>query len=512
MLSCRRILTKKKLPLVSSSSWQHHSLLPSSSSLSSEKEEHQRNHHQPSLRQQHRLYHATQKREILPLIALGTVVFVGRYAWKAKKRMDEEWEEYEWELKQYEKHRARSNPNEDTSKAIAIDMGSLYTKFATSHPKPDVVVSREGDRSFFNGVIYDGDDAMIRSRAALERFFYLPYDAGDGYDEETVKLPWAMLNDPVSQDAGKKTVSDSLEPALKETLDRIDYKPDLGQPLRMIVTAPVHQLHSDTYATTFAGLLPSEPPVVLPDPVASVWGAQTRGLIPSEADSMKPTTLVVDVGGSVTQVAIVKEDVILHSVIVPWGGESFVHEMVQLLLKESKTPLKDARSLSALQFQARTAVAELTNKTRASIHVPYLFPDPGNHHLDTSMSRAVLEQAIHTGIRDHLPYDLIEGVFSPHLPNPNDLSSFFTSIITDVLEKSHQMPSNISHVLLVGGGAKPPMVAQNLKSALFTLMGSEGAAKVVMPEGPLLTEVTVLGAATMLPSYEYSPQYGLQRI
>jgi hypothetical protein len=64
----------------------------------------------------------------------------------------------------------------------------------------------------------------------------------------------------------------------------------------------------------------------------------------------------------------------------------------------------------------------------------------------------------------------------------------------------------------VGGGAKPPAVAQSLRSALFGIMGGDVTSKVVIPDVALQGELTVIGASTMLPSFEYSLEHGLQRI
>jgi molecular chaperone DnaK (HSP70) len=86
------------------------------------------------------------------------------------------------------------------------------------------------------------------------------------------------------------------------------------------------------------------------------------------------------------------------------------------------------------------------------------------------------------------------------------------SCITQVLERGKLVPSDLDRVLLVGGGSKPPAVPQSLRTALFGLMGSDAASKVVIPESALQGELTVIGASTMLPSFEYSPELGLQRI
>ena len=482
-------------------------------------------------------YHSTSKQEILPLVGLAVVAVIGRYSYKAWKRMDDEWEDYQWELQQYEKRIAQTAPNPNTTQSIAIDIGSLYTKLAVSHPVPDVILSKEGDRHFFNGVKYDGE-TVIRGRSALERYFYDEADRGGdpamAIKEGRVELPWDLLTDlSFDLDRTSTVLSDSLSPLWTEATERygqsiIGGNSEESKPgLRVVATIPVSQLHSSSYGETFSALSKTalssakEHTVLLPDPVASIWGAQTRGLVPveTEAESASkpdhpPTMMVIDVGGMTTQLSVIQRDIILYASTIPIGGEDFVKQCIQLMLKESPLPLADARSQSALQIQARLAVAELTSKTRVDVHVPYLFPDPGNHHLDTSISRNVLDQALNAHVQDIAPIiaELDADTLSPHMPTPTDLSSLWMSTITQVLERSHQMPTSVDHVLIVGGGSKPPAMLESLRSALFLLMGSDVSKKIVVPDTALQMELTVLGAATMLPGYDYSVESGLKPI
>ncbi|GKY98317.1 hypothetical protein MPSEU_000789300 [Mayamaea pseudoterrestris] len=452
-----------------------------------------------------RSFHSTRRNEILPLIAAGAVVGIGVYSVKALRRMDEDWDEYQWQLEQYEKQLARTNPTEQVSKAMAIDLGSVYCKLATSHPQPSVVVSREGDRAFFNGIVNDGTH-VIRGRAALERFYY----ATEGDEASLVQMPWISLTE---SNAGE-VVYEAVSPAIKEAIEMLDYRNvKTDEPLRKIVTVPVH--FQDPFVDAFDNVLPDNQATFLPNPVAAIWGAQTRGILPTDDEKIKKakTFLVVDVGGMVTQISIVQKDIVLGSLSIPWGGETYIQILVELLLKDAPIELHDARSLSALQTQARLAIMELSNKTRAAIHVPYLFPDPKNHHLDTTMSRIVVEQAMNEHVNKDLAVDFGDlRVLSPHMPVPTTVSSLFQSLVTQVLEEGRKMPADIDHVLVVGGGSKTHQVQDAVSSTLAMLMGGDGPKKLAIPDSVLQTELTVLGAATMLPSYEYHIDSGLRRI
>lgn len=522
--------------------------------------------------QQHsvRLFHATQPREILPIVGVAVLFILGRYSYKALRRMDDEWEEYQWELQRYDKQQQHQKHAQSMNHqfTLAIDLGSVFTKLATSRPQLDVVVSREGDRSFFTGVAYEENDdhdsatssstnPPARGRTALEQFYYRPlvkssssssetHDENDQQQQQRVQVPWLLMTTHLQHKERSKiqqqvirVMSDSLTPVLEEALDRLDgddeKKNDSAAPTkrrtrRKVVTIPMaHEpLHVlPAIMNTVLRQRPDhddddeeEPPVLLPEPVAAVWGAQVKGLLPTDLDDK--TTLVVDVGGFTTQVSLVQRDRLLHALAIPFGGETLVRLAVDLLVQDAanthpSTPLTDARSLAAIQLQARSAVTELSTHTRVQVHVPYLFPDPQQHHLDTSLSRIVLEQALQQHIRERLTPRLSlhdrdeERVLSPHVPPPTDVSSLLLSVLTQVLEYGHQTPQNIQHILLVGGGSKPPFLSLALRQALVTLMGSEGEKKVILPDSSVKSELTVLGAASMLPGYDYSIDRGLQR-
>lgn len=454
-----------------------------------------------------RSYHATPRREILPVLGAVTVFVIGRYSWRALKRMDAEWEDYQWELQQYEKSKAR-DAETPLSKTVAIDFGSVYSKLAVSYPKPELVVTREGDRYIFNGILYDedagtGNEAILRGRFAMEKFHF-PSNAS----QCSVLLPWVTLD----TDQAQTIVNNVLGPSLDEVLVRLGFGDDNtapdSTPLRSVVTVPANYLYSDSYRNAFADLAP----VFVPDPVAAIWGAQHASLLPSEQDKKGRTTVVVDIGGLITQLSLVQKDVVIASVAFPWGGERWVQLIIDLLQKEGQSDLSDGRSLTALQVHARNALAELSSRTRVHVHVPYLFPDPTKHHLDTEVARQVVEQAIMEDVRDVLVAAAHEkSALSSSLPNPTNLASFWTSALTQLLELSAKTPMDVDHFLLVGGASRFPIVQSSFDVALYNILGPT-TGKFILPEKSLIQELTVTGASTMLPSYGYSVDDGLFRL
>jgi hypothetical protein len=104
----------------------------------------------------------------------------------------------QWEVQQYDKQRAKAGDlAQDTSRTNAIDLGTVYTKMSKSHPKPQILISREGDRAFFNGILYPENsdsgngNAAQRGRAALERFSFETDDNDE--DGDKVRMPWRIF-------------------------------------------------------------------------------------------------------------------------------------------------------------------------------------------------------------------------------------------------------------------------------------------------------------------------------
>lgn len=458
---------------------------------------------QSPIYRQTRAYHATERREILPLIGVGVVLLIGRYSYRALNRMDEEWEEYQWQLKQYERKHGHMDDSVQSIQTMAIDLGTVYSKIASSHMgttgKADVVVSREGDRYFFNGVVLEDEDNAVLGRKALERFFF-----SEGEQASAVQLPWAGLL-TASPDTGK-LVNKVISPVLQETMERLESKQEAT---RFIVTVPSLLAHTDSMSSAFQ-MLTSEVTFV-PDPVAGVWGAQTKGFIPLDEDGKPQKVMVVDVGGYLTQISIVEKDVLQSSLVFPWGGETVVEKAIQVLRDASPERVSDERALSALQVQARSAVAELSTKMQVPVHVPYIFSTPGKHHLDTTLSRSVLEQAVQSEIQELASTDDM-GSLSKHIPTPSNLQMLFLSMVTELLEQNKETPQNINHILLIGGASRVPVVRKSLMEAMSLLMPSDEANRKLVHDVSFAPELTVLGAANILPAYNYDVNKGLVRI
>ena len=569
---------------------------------------------------EHRLYyHTTPKQEIIPVIIIGAaIVVVGiRYSYRAVQRMKEEQEDYQYNLQIYERQQMKYAPPDSTYTTanggtstttgttrgsstdndrpiitMAIDLGTTYMKLATATYRPlspiTVQISREGDRSTFNGVLYEdevNDDPSAVSeattrivkatgRAALERYYY-PNTMEDNDEpnhhrphKDVVSLPFlecSTAQDDTSSSSTTSTslsiVTDVLQSRIAEVMDRIHSSTIPSTTtnktvlVRHVVTVPSIFLYNDTllkmYQQSFIDCCTkysirssqqqqhydtdSSLVTFIPEPVATIWGAQFYSMLPSNLSkdlASIASYCIIDVGGWTSQISIVQNDKIKYTITIPWGGECIIEQLVLLLKQEqqrdsssSTNTLNDSRSLSLLQYHARQAVMGLASQSRVSVHVPYLYADPKQHHMETSIARNVLNQAVEDNIRNLLRHQnstegdttttpwLSNTVLSPHLPTPNNLISLWTSILTQVLEQSGQLPTNVSAVVLVGGGAKYSYVQSTIKDAWDMLTGgiSGSGDKQFHFDASLSSELTVVGAATLPPSFDYSLPKGLIR-
>eukprot|EP00977_Amphora_coffeiformis_P021384 scaffold9272_cov195-Amphora_coffeaeformis.AAC.1 len=416
------------------------------------------NHRQPSTQQPSqpamtiRQYHTTERREILPILAVGGLLVIARYSYRAMNRLEEEWEDYQWQLQKYERKHGAIDASVHSIQTLAIDLGTVYSKIASSHVgttagKAEVVVSREGDRYFFNGVVLEDEEHAVLGRKALERFFF---PEGEQV-VSSVKLPWAGLltDDPNVGDLVSKVIS----PVLQETLERLECKQEAT---RFVVTVPCLLAHTNGFQAAFQSLASESSTSFVPDAVAAVWGAQTKGLIPMDEDGKANKILVVDVGGYLTQLSIVEKDRLQSSLVFPWGGETLVEKAVGVLKEQAPAPIADERALSVLQVQARTAVSELATKMQVPVHAHYIFATPGKHHLDTTLSRSVLEQAVQSEISELATTDDM-GSLSKHMPTPTNLEMLFLSMVTELLERNNEIPQKVDKILLVGGASRFPL-------------------------------------------------------
>ena len=287
------------------------------------------------------------------------------------------------------------------------------------------------------------------------------------------------------------------------------------------------------------------------EPVAIVTGAEYYNLLPpkgnSAAESGSGTSvLVIDVGGSSTCISMVnsEDDTVMYSTSLPFGGDTFIDLLVSHLVQgfyngpndttataaaaseeeasdvilSTKPNLNDATALQRLYESSTTAIHELSNKTRSEINIPYLTMDLETRqpkHLEVGMARTVVNGQVEAWVRDRLvPHlqqhtdnsqsssSLSGAAISQALPPPTNLSTLVSSTIMSSLESTSQTPHDLRAILLVGGGARIPLVREAVNEGVSYLAGDSYAngsgggeeKRLIMPEGEMGEELAVLGA------------------
>ncbi|KAL7530284.1 hypothetical protein ACHAXR_004923 [Thalassiosira sp. AJA248-18] len=271
----------------------------------------------------------------------------------------------------------------------------------------------------------------------------------------------------------------------------------------------------------------------VPEPVAVVSGAEYYNLLPRKNTSLGTSVLVIDVGGASTSVSMVGGDAeVMHSTSLPFGGDTFIDLLVSHLVEgfygrnkdddtsngakttnlSSKPNLNDPTALQRLYEASTTAIHELSNKTRSEINIPYLTMDLETRqpkHLEVGMARTVVNTEVESFVREKLVPHLentnshATSPLSQALPSPTNLSTLFSSTIMSSLEQTSQTPHMLRAILLVGGGARIPLVREAIKEGVGYLAGEayasgsggESTKRLIMPEGEMGEELGVLGAA-----------------
>ena len=489
---------------------------------------------QKQQKQQQRTFHATSKHEILPVLAVGALGLIGRYSWKAWNRMDEEWEDYQWALQEYERLRRKDQDASEVPLTIGVDLGSIYLKLSSmkSGDRADLVPTVQGDRYRFTGLLFDpssssssaATESVMVGRPALAKFFYTPKGSTA---TSPVSIPYRELQS-MSEDEAKTLVQQVVLPAVGEAVERMASdvsRQHQHENVRTVLTLPpiMYNQHKETMFRHQNYHDQSHHTITVPDPVAAIWGAQSVNLLPtpSSKDEVKlSSTLVIDIGGLVTSISLVRHDrVVGTSCLDNIGGESYVQQLAEKILVEAgdDTLRNDPMILALIQSAARDSVVELVQKTSSKVHIPFFFmgrsSSSSDPHLDMSISRNVLDRTVQDSWTPSIiPTLMSDGQLSASLPLPTNAATLFTSAITKVLEESGEVPTNIKHILLVGGGSKLRMFEQAVEEGLLALMGPTSLTITVKPEAALRAELTTLGAAALLPNYDYHYDRGLERV
>jgi hypothetical protein len=423
-----------------------------------------------------RYYHETGKKEIVPIVVGVGLIAVCHYSWRALKRMDEEWRDYQWKLQQYErKHGVINNQSvKYPDGTVAIDLGTFYLKFAKDK---EVLTNREGARFTFGGLVQIDEMTLVGNRA-FEKYYEVPKNLRHMAGQEVEHIPMVVQS------------------GLDEILDRENTN---ISNIRHVATFPPSKW--EAYQNSFSKILTD--PVIIPEPVAAIWGAQAQNEIPHE---LVTPVLVIDIGGFETTFSIVEKNVILSTTTLQIGGDLFVQAIVDYVTDERPTIKNDGMALQRIFLAAHAAIGEINAKSHADLNVPYIGMNMTTRqpeHLQERVPRKVIEQLVESAILSNMDTSKL----SSHMPSPTNLPFLWMSILTSFLEITGLTPIQLSHILLVGGGSKHPLMESTIKECFVTLQGNLD--NLIVPRER--SELVAIGASSLLSTYSYDIEKGLIR-
>lgn len=422
----------------------------------------QQNHGMLLKKQQSSLFHHTAKREILPLIAVGVVAVFGRYAYRAVKRMDDEWQEYEDQLLESGMHPSQQQGQTQDGMTVeanksfqdgflGIDLGSMNFRLSHMPNKdknigPQIIESRAGGRStpalVENSSFSEQGDSPLFGSMAKSKFHerkdqnnapkiqYLRQlisnhssDNGSGNNDKATRFFVAsMAQNALEKVVGTKPNTANKDQSIFSLLN--DPNSFNARPICTYNPSPIQSTSISEEQIPHKKIIeslctPESIPVFIPEPIASSIAAEHFKLV-----SSKSSIAIIDIGGYDLSFSILKPvqgdknsakfpyEIIHHVTIPDIAGDAVQSSMVNLLLRDFKegkggpdqsdyVPL-DGMGLQRLNDAAEGAIMDLSKKTRTSVNIPFLSVNMRMEprHLEMDVSRNVLEQEVNNFLSD----------------------------------------------------------------------------------------------------------------
>jgi molecular chaperone DnaK len=368
------------------------------------------------------------------------------------------------------------------AKVIGIDLGTTNSAMAVIEGgEPTVIPNAEGGRTTPSVVAFTKDGQRLVGAPAKRQqvtnpentIFSIKRFMGRKFDEvsEEMKIvPYEVVkgpNDDVRVKASDKEYAPPEISAMILQKLKTDAEAYLGEPVaEAVITVPAYFNNAQREATKDAGKIAGLNVLrIINEPTAA---ALAYGLEKED----EQTILVFDLGGGTFDVSILELADGVFEVKATngdnhLGGDNFdkaiVDWMVSAFKKDQGIDLAaDRMALQRLYEAAEKAKIELSSTMTTQINLPFVTAtQEGPKHLDLQLTRAKLNELTH---------DLLERTVGP---------------TKQVLTDAGVEPSQIDHVVLVGGMTRMPAVVDKVKE----LIGKEPH-KGVNPD-----EVVAVGAA-----------------
>ena len=348
-----------------------------------------------------------------------------------------------------------------SDRIIGIDLGTTHSCVAIMEGgKPTIIENSEGARTTPSVVAFTKSGERLVGQIAKRQAVTNP----------------ARTVQSIKRDMGTNyrfsidSISHSPEQISAMILQKLkaDAESYLGEKLsKAVITVPAYFNDAQRQATRDAGQIAGLDVMrIINEPTAS---ALAYGLDKLTEES---TILVFDLGGGTFDVSILEItdgvfEVKSTSGNNKLGGDDFDQCVIDWLVSEFKTQtgLDLSNDLMAIQRMKETAEKtkiELSTAMTSDIHLPFLTAnEAGPLHLETQLTRAIFNE---------LTAHLVEACTGP---------------LQQALDDSQLSPSQIKHIILVGGSTRIPAV-QDMIRRYF----SKEPSKSVNPD-----EAVALGAA-----------------
>lgn len=429
-----------------------------------------------------------QKREIIPLIAAGIgILAVGtaaQYVIRTMKRIKEENNNNNGGGGggggDNEGNKDNNNNNDNNNnikystktniqfpkKSIGIDIGPSYLKLSTRDGKHlQVIENKEGLRSTPSSIYNTLDEISVGSIASRQKWANsskvgTAYHTLVGLDPNdpivTKFLENMKLNDRVdlsqqelSVDVGGSNISASsiYTYLVKELYSTLENKIDNVASIPTTINVPNYynqkQTHAAILATRNGGFNCLQ---TVPDPIAAILGSYHQGDLSNTELTGK--YLVLDIGGRITQLTIVEFNKDLYEIITSktlysTGSDTINDLLVEYISNEFQSKnkinlLSDSFAIQRIHDSVEAIKYDLTNKLTTQCNLPYITADAnGPMHLELEITR-----------------NKFNNIITPIVNTLND------QLLKDINY------NNINTILLVGGGARIPLIQNNMKDLL----------------------------------------------
>jgi molecular chaperone DnaK len=347
------------------------------------------------------------------------------------------------------------------AKAVGIDLGTTNSVVATLEGgEANVIANAEGARTTPSVVGFSKSGDVLVGEVAKRQAVTNP-------DRTVLSVKRHMGSNWSTSVDGKTYTAQEISARILQKLKR-DAESYLGEDVtQAVITVPAYFGDAERQATKEAGQIAGlEVLRIINEPTAAAlaYGLDKEG---------EQTVLVYDLGGGTFDVSVLEIaegvfDVKSTSGDTHLGGDDWDQAVINWLVKSFKDKhgvdlSADKMATQRLKEAAEKAKKELSTTTEASINLPFITATAeGPLHLEETLSRAQFQQ---------MTSDLLERTRKP---------------FQDAISDAGISPSDIDHVILVGGSTRMPAVVDLVRE----LTGGKEPHKGVNPD-----EVVAVGAA-----------------